>query len=86
MIFSKKQSKPKFQIPIDENGHGTQSWRKKAIYNKFHTDHMVRLFIMMMMVMMMMMMMILTLLDAGVCRKKGGETPPNHTKCYDFKK
>ena len=30
------------QIAIDENGHGMESWRKKAVYKKFHTDDMVR--------------------------------------------
>ena len=47
IIFGKtiKLSKPNQlgQIPIDDNGHGAESWRKKSIYNKFHTDHMVRL-------------------------------------------
>jgi len=29
------------KIAIDENGHGMESWRKKAVYKKFHTDDMV---------------------------------------------
>ena len=29
------------QIAIDSNGHGVESWRKKAVYKKFHTEDMV---------------------------------------------
>ena len=29
------------QIAIDSSGHGVESWRKKAVYKKFHTGDMV---------------------------------------------